>query len=83
MRARRGSTDTIVLPQAKLGSNGKLILNSAGVAATPGYVTIRQRFADFAGTFVLHCHILAHEDRGMMQLVQIVDPKVSGVKHHH
>ena len=40
----------------------------------PGRVTIRQRFVDFPGTFVLHCHILAHEDRGMMQLVRVVPP---------
>jgi FtsP/CotA-like multicopper oxidase with cupredoxin domain len=39
---------------------------------TPGRVTIRHKFLDFPGTFVLHCHILAHEDRGMMQLVRIV-----------
>ena len=28
----------------------------------------------FAGTYVLHCHILAHEDRGMMQLVRVMPP---------
>ncbi|MEM7063919.1 MAG: multicopper oxidase domain-containing protein [Cyanobacteria bacterium P01_B01_bin.77] len=27
------------------------------------------------GVFVYHCHILAHEDRGMMQNVKVVDPK--------
>ena len=32
------------------------------------------RFADFAGKFVIHCHILIHEDFGMMQAVEIVDP---------
>jgi FtsP/CotA-like multicopper oxidase with cupredoxin domain len=37
-----------------------------------GKVTIRQHFVDFTGTFVLHCHILGHEDRGMMQLVRVV-----------
>jgi len=35
-----------------------------------GHVRIRHRFVDFPGSFVLHCHILAHEDRGMMQLVR-------------
>ena len=38
----------------------------------PGRVTIRHQFVDFTGTFVLHCHILGHEDRGMMQLVRVV-----------
>lgn len=48
----------------------------------PGYVKIRTRFDDFTGLFVFHCHILAHEDRGMMQLVQIV-PGRTAAGHHH
>lgn len=35
-----------------------------------GTVTIRQRFLRFTGKYVLHCHILGHEDRGMMQNVE-------------
>ena len=31
-----------------------------------GRVTIRLRFADITGETVFHCHILAHEDHGMM-----------------
>lgn len=31
-----------------------------------GRVTIRVRFADITGETVFHCHILAHEDHGMM-----------------
>lgn len=42
---------------------------------TPGRVRIRQTYLDFTGTYVLHCHILAHEDRGMMQLVRVVPVK--------
>ncbi len=41
-----------------------------------GRVVIRQQFLDFWGTYVLHCHILAHEDRGMMQLVRVVNPDI-------
>src|SRR5215510_4366923 len=44
-------------------------------ANTPGYVKFRTWFTDFAGKFVNHCHILAHEDRGMMQLIEVVDNK--------
>ena len=41
-----------------------------------GEVVIRQRFADFTGKFVFHCHILAHEDNGMMAIVDVtVDGK--------
>jgi FtsP/CotA-like multicopper oxidase with cupredoxin domain len=43
----------------------------------PGYFKMRSRFADFPGVFVHHCHILGHEDVGMMQFVEvIIDPKV-------
>jgi FtsP/CotA-like multicopper oxidase with cupredoxin domain len=44
-------------------------------ANTPGYIKFRTWFTDFAGMFVDHCHILAHEDRGMMQLIEVVDNK--------
>jgi len=39
-----------------------------------GTVTFRTKYEDFIGTFVQHCHILDHEDQGMMQLIDIVDP---------
>lgn len=38
-----------------------------------GEVTIRMRFADFTGRFVYHCHILSHEDDGMMATVEVVE----------
>ena len=38
-----------------------------------GRVVFRSRFPDFHGKFVEHCHILLHEDNGMMQMVEIVD----------
>ena len=38
-----------------------------------GEVVIRQRFADFTGKFVFHCHILAHEDNGMMAIVDVTE----------
>jgi hypothetical protein len=46
-----------------------------------GWFRMRIRFADFSGQYVLHCHILIHEDRGMMQLIQFV-PGRSGYGHH-
>jgi FtsP/CotA-like multicopper oxidase with cupredoxin domain len=39
-------------------------------------VTIRSRFEDFTGVFVLHCHIFNHEDIGMMQLIEVYKPAV-------
>jgi hypothetical protein len=35
-----------------------------------GRVLFRSRFADFVGQYVHHCHILLHEDNGMMHVVQ-------------
>ena len=40
----------------------------------PGYFKMRSRFVDYPGLFVIHCHILAHEDRGMMTVVEVVPP---------
>ncbi|HSY48538.1 MAG TPA: multicopper oxidase domain-containing protein [Thermoanaerobaculia bacterium] len=47
----------------------------------PGYFKMRSRFVDFFGSYVMHCHILAHEDRGMMTVVR-VDPLQSDYSHH-
>lgn len=45
---------------------------NVGAPDFPGTVTIRHRFTDFKGLFVLHCHILVHEDLGMMHTVKVV-----------
>ena len=37
----------------------------------PGYFKMRSRFVDYTGQYVIHCHILAHEDRGMMTVVEV------------
>jgi suppressor of ftsI len=37
-----------------------------------GEVVVRTAFLDFTGKFVFHCHILAHEDGGMMAVVEVV-----------
>jgi L-ascorbate oxidase len=66
--------DTIAIPKATPDGT------------VPGRVRIRHRFVDFPGTFVLHCHILDHEDRGMMQEVVIIDPAAPvfpALKSHH
>ncbi len=36
-----------------------------------GEVVIRIPFQDFDGRFVFHCHILFHEDHGMMAIVDV------------
>jgi suppressor of ftsI len=37
-----------------------------------GEVVIRIPFRDYTGKFVYHCHILNHEDNGMMGLIEVV-----------
>lgn len=49
-------------------------------------ITIRTRYNRYIGKFVLHCHILDHEDKGMMQNVEIYLPGTDGKAHeggHH
>ena len=43
-------------------------------------VVMRMRFLGWPGKTVFHCHILPHEDTGMMQNFLIVDP--GGAGHH-
>jgi FtsP/CotA-like multicopper oxidase with cupredoxin domain len=38
-----------------------------------GSITFRSRFLDFAGIFMLHCHMMNHEELGMMQVVEVYD----------
>lgn len=48
-------------------------------------VYVRTRYERYIGEYVLHCHILDHEDQGMMQNVRVVlpDGKGGGVYGHH
>ncbi len=59
-----------------------------------GEVKIRIPFTDpiIVGRFMFHCHILEHEDKGMMQQIEVYDPKVgpmpdgmnmAGMDHAH
>lgn len=36
-----------------------------------GSVTFRSRFLDFTGIYMLHCHMMNHEELGMMQTVEV------------
>ncbi len=43
------------------------------VRCPPGYVTeVVMTFTDFTGTYVYHCHILAHEEHDMMRPFEVV-----------
>ena len=45
---------------------------AVGTPGKPGQVELWHRYKDFTGEYVLHCHFLGHEDRGMMFNVQTV-----------
>jgi FtsP/CotA-like multicopper oxidase with cupredoxin domain len=55
--------------------------NGSCSVTIPGHFKLRTRFVDFTGQYVLHCHILTHEDRGMMELIQVVSG-YSPYTHH-
>jgi FtsP/CotA-like multicopper oxidase with cupredoxin domain len=40
-----------------------------------GSITFRSRFLDFTGKFMLHCHMMNHEELGMMQVVEVYDDR--------
>ena len=60
--------DVLPVPPAALKADGSV--------KTPGrtFVTIPFYARQQVGNFVYHCHILEHEDGGMMAVVQTYDP---------
>jgi FtsP/CotA-like multicopper oxidase with cupredoxin domain len=43
---------------------------------------VRTRYRRYIGDFVLHCHILDHEDQGMMQNIRVALPGAEGAHPH-
>ncbi len=39
-------------------------------------------YRDYIGKFVMHCHILDHEDLGMMEVQEVVDTAGGGADPH-
>ncbi len=61
----QGTEDVVQIPAAYTNSAGQFVA---------GQVVIMNHFTDFNGWFVFHCHILAHEDNGMMQSIEVLLP---------
>lgn len=51
-------------------------MNADESVIEPGLLTVRTRFDDYGGLYVMHCHRLNHEDNGLMMLVNVI-PAVS------
>ena len=45
--------------------------------AKGGQVVFRSRFLDFAGVYMVHCHMMNHEEMGMMQTVEVYKDQLS------
>ncbi len=57
--------DTLMIPKGVIRKvDGKEVI-------VPGHIKMLTRYENYTGRFVLHCHILVHEDKGMMALVEI------------
>jgi len=55
--------DVVNVPYAHVGEDGKLV---------PGRVKVRMRFpAELAGDIPFHCHLVDHEDNGMMAVLRV------------
>ena len=54
-QADRTWRDTVVVPRPAKG----------------GSTVIRSRFLDYTGVFMMHCHMMNHEEMGMMQTVEV------------
>jgi FtsP/CotA-like multicopper oxidase with cupredoxin domain len=63
--------DVFPIPSARAVFAGVGTTNPT-MTLVPGYFKMRSRFVDYSGQYVIHCHILAHEDRGMMTIVEVV-----------
>ena len=67
--------DTVLVPGATPQPNGASGLPITDPGVTFGSVTFRTEFEPtLTGQTVMHCHIISHEDVGMMQRVDIIEP---------
>lgn len=64
--------DTLMIPTATVNPASAPADPATKITITPASYVFRQRYLDFTGEYVLHCHFLGHEDRGMMYAVQTV-----------
>jgi suppressor of ftsI len=55
----------------RLPGDHDIVALPPGTPPHPSRTVIDMPFTDYAGNFVFHCHILGHEDAGMMALVEV------------
>lgn len=64
--------------------NPELVWKDTLLVQGPAVTNVYTQYTDFIGQFVMHCHILDHEDLGMMEIEEVVDT-ADGTRlpHHH
>ncbi len=70
-----------VNPFQIMTDDGKVVWKDTLFIPPGKEIRIRTRYERYIGRFVMHCHILDHEDLGMMQQVEIVIPGDEGHGH--
>jgi FtsP/CotA-like multicopper oxidase with cupredoxin domain len=76
--------DVFAIPSSRsTDDNNNALSDADGLPVLiPGHFKMRSRFVDYPGLYVTHCHILIHEDRGMMFSVEVLKTKSAPVRHH-
>jgi FtsP/CotA-like multicopper oxidase with cupredoxin domain len=74
--------DTFPIPSARAATG--FVDKDGKTIVVAGHFIMRTRLDDFPGIWVTHCHILAHEDRGMMTIVSVAASQqaLANVCHH-
>lgn len=71
---------------SRTGPDGKpeLVWKDTLLVQGPAVTNVYTQYTDYIGQFVMHCHILDHEDLGMMEVEEVVDT-ASGTRlpRHH
>jgi FtsP/CotA-like multicopper oxidase with cupredoxin domain len=74
---------------SRLGPDGKAerVWKDTLLVQGPAVTNVYTRYTDYTdyiGQFVMHCHILDHEDLGMMEVEEVVDTaSATAHRHHH
>jgi FtsP/CotA-like multicopper oxidase with cupredoxin domain len=69
-------------PRSAPDGTSELVWKDTLLIPAGATVNLYTQYLDYIGQFVMHCHILDHEDLGMMEVDEVVDES-SGVKPPH
>lgn len=60
--------------------NPQMVWKDTLLVQGPAVTTVYTQYRDYIGKFVMHCHILDHEDLGMMEVEEVVNTPIA---HSH